>query len=152
MNADERNNQQQGYGQQDDKQANQQHNAAQGQQQQQPTAQDDESTGQASYGNSGESDTGTISQNISDTGQEADLGQSDDPKLFSGSDDDLGGSASSGQQGGESDASGMRSTDQSFADQGQGAMLEDTKGSDGTTDIEVERSQGRESDIEGSSL
>ena len=31
-------------------------------------------------------------------------------------------------------------------------MLEDTKGSDGTTDIEVERSQGRESDIEGSSL
>ena len=45
--------------------------------------------------------------------------------------------------------------DQNFADQGQGALNEDTMGSAqnrDTTDIEAERSQGRESDIEGSSL
>jgi hypothetical protein len=66
------------------------------------------------------------------------------------------GSTSGGGFGGSGQTTGKQgSGDQNFADQGQGAMNEDLMGSDedsGTTDIEVERSQGRESDIEGSSL
>ena len=155
-------------------------------------------TGQASYGNSGETGTDTLSQNSSSFGQDSDLGQSSqsgesgqgrDTRLFSGSGDDMGSSSGGGETGrpgvdGSMDTSSQSGTtnvggstgrsgiegsldssdqttgqqgsgDQDFADQGQGAMNEDLMGSDddsGTTDIEVERSQGRESDIEGSSL
>ncbi len=45
--------------------------------------------------------------------------------------------------------------DQNFAQQGQGALAEDLMGSagkSGGSDLETERSQGRESDVEGSSL
>lgn len=149
MNADERSSGQQGYGQQSPQQSQSQDQQTgrqnpdqqiSGQQQgQQASAEQGGSmaSGQASYGNSG--DTGTLSQNSSDLGQQSDMGQSgqqQDSGLFSGSEDDMGSSG-----------------DQNFADQGQGALNEDRMGSDeGTTDIEIERSQGRESDIEGSSL
>ena len=139
MNADERTPGQQGYGQQSPQQSDGQQPSSQ---QQQVPGQNPEggpsSTGQASYGNSGQADT--LSQNSSFEGQESDFGQAggqgSESTLFKGSQDDTGGGAS-GQQ---------------FADQGQGAMNEDLMGADGTTDIEVERSQGRENDIEGSSL
>jgi hypothetical protein len=152
------------------------------------------STGQASYGNSGETGTDTLSQNSSSFGQDSDLGQSNQTGqsqqsgqgssngLFSGSGNDMGTSSAgtgrlgiegsldgsnqsgndmggstgrSGTEGSMSETGQQGSGDQNFADQGQGALNEDTMGSDqdrGTTDIEVERSQGRESDIEGSSL
>ncbi len=142
MNADERNTDQQ----------DKQRDMAPASQQQQPSTQGRVSTGQASYGNSGQSSSETLSQNDSDLGRKTDLGQSGDRKLFSASDDDLGSSAAAGDQGINSDPSQMRSDDQSFEDQGQGALSEDTMGSDGTTDFGTERSLGRESDIEGSSL
>jgi hypothetical protein len=164
MNADERNPGQQGYGQQSPQQS--QGQQASGQQQKQPQqsetmnqGQQDGSmaTGQASYGNSGEADL--LSQNSSSQGQESDMGESGeqggDSSLFAGSEHDMG---SSGQAGGGTGSTGQSASqqgsgaDQSFADQGQGALNEDLMGSDGTTDIEVERSQGRESDIEGNSL
>lgn len=52
------------------------------------------------------------------------------------------------------DASGRDPSASGFADQGQGAPKEDTKDGEtsGITDIEIERSQGRETDIEGSAL
>jgi hypothetical protein len=165
-------NQQQPASQQPSAQQQQQQPSGQQQGQVAPTSEGQEggsmATGQASYGNSGEATT--LSQNSSSFGQDSDLGQSDqsqqssegsDSSLFRGSDDDLG-SAGSGQAGGGGDVGGsgqiagqQGSGDQDFADQGQGALNEDLMGSDddgGTTDIEVERSQGRESDIEGSSL
>nr|WP_314446470.1 hypothetical protein [uncultured Sphingomonas sp.] len=194
MNADERTPGQQGYGEQTSQQAD----GAKGQQQQIGQQQDGgTSTGQASYGNSGDTGSATLSQNSTSLGQESDIGQSGqgrDTGLFSGSDDDLGSSTGrtgidgsmdqSGQsgtrpgsnEGGSTGRAGIEgsldtqsdeglstgqatgqqaSGNQNFADQGQGAMSEDLLGSDrdsGTTDIEVERSQGRESDIEGSSL
>jgi hypothetical protein len=132
------------------------------------------STGQASYGNSGETDT-LQSQNGSDFGQESDMGQST-PQEQSGvigsgnSSNDIGGSGSStepadasGDQlsnpavttGGQKDESG----EQDFAFQGQGALNRDIMGDgqnsskrQGTDDIEVERSQGREPGIDGSSM
>lgn len=152
------------------------------------------STGQASYGNSGETDADTLSQNSTSLGQDSDLGQSNqtgqagqtgqssDSGLFSGSNDDLGTSSAgtgrtgiegsiddpnlsdkdlggstgrSGIDGSLDEADQQTPRDQDFADQGQGALNEDAMGSAkdrGTTDIEAERSQGRESDIEGSSL
>lgn len=151
MNADERTPGQQGYGQQSPQQ--EQGQQAQSQQQQQPTMSDQDqggsmATGQAAYGNSGQADT--LSQNSSSMGQGADFGQTgsqsnqgtNDSSLFRGGSDDTGSGGISSQQG---------SGDQSFADQGQGAMNEDLMGSsdDGTTDIEIERSHGRESDVEG---
>lgn len=152
MNADERNPGQQGYGQQSPQQSQGQQAGSQ-QQQQSETMSDEQdggmSTGQAAYGNSGEADV--LSQDSSSMGKHNDAGQSasqgSNNSLFSGSKDDMGGSASSpsmNQQGSQSD--------QDFADQGQGALNEDLMGSDGTTDIEVERSQGRESDVEGKGL
>lgn len=71
-----------------------------------------------------------------------------------------GGQSGSGFVGSSSDTSSdylqtQDDDDQDFADQGQGALQDDTMGQGedpGTTDIEIERSQGRESDIEGSSL
>lgn len=169
MNADERTPGQQGYGQQTsqeadgqrarDQQGNQQPTGQQ--QQQQPTDQGQGqdggamSTGQASYGNSGETDE--LSQNSSSLGQENDMGQDrgdqGGQRLFSGSDDDLGGAGSDGMPsalgGGGYGGSGQTTggDDQDFASDGQGA-LDDNDG-DGTTDIEIERSQGRESDVEG---
>jgi hypothetical protein len=133
-------------------------------------------TGQASYGNSG--DTGASqSQNSSDLGQASDMGQSTSPEQsgFIGSGnpaDDRGGSSSSAnQQGTDAGQSGNPgstpsgsiqqdgSTEQDFAFQGQGALDRDIMGdgqnsseSRGTDDIEVERSQGREPGIDGSSL
>lgn len=160
MNADERASGQQGYGQQSPQQSSdgattaQQQPASQQQQQQQQqatmTGQDQEGspvdTGQAAYGNSGETDT--LSQNSSSLGQESDMGQAGGGgALFSGSGEDMGSAqGASAEQG---------SDRQDFADQGQGALNEDLMGSSddgGTTDIEIERSQGRESDIKGSSL
>ncbi len=156
MNQDENQTSQQGYGQ-DPTSKDLQEGQPQGrQQQQQPqasgeTAQQggaaDFSTGQASYGNSGQAELQTQSQNSSDMGQEADMGQS-------------GGSQGSGFIGSASSGDDLgSSSDQDFAEQGQGALNEDLMGSDqeedddlGTTDIETERSQGREPDIEGSAL
>lgn len=103
-------------------------------------------TGQASYGNSGQGDAMTQNQNRPDQGQEADLGQ--------GAQSGEGGSGfvgSSTDNSSEYLQSGSDSQD--FAEQGQGALDEDDDDDAiGTTDIETERSQGRESDIEGSSL
>jgi hypothetical protein len=69
-----------------------------------------------------------------------------------------GGSADT-QRSGSYDSGGAapNASGQNFADQGQGAMNEDMMGSDqddgrSTNDIEIERSQGNESDVEGSSL
>jgi hypothetical protein len=153
MNADERNPGQQGYGQQSPQQSQGQQANSQQQQQsetmQQGQQADSMETGQASYGNSGEADL--LSQNSSSMGQESDLGQSggqsSDNSLFSGSEDDMGGSSS-----GQSMSDQGIQSDQISADQGQSALNEDLMGSDGITDIEVERSQGRESDVEGNSL
>jgi hypothetical protein len=150
MNADERNPGQQGYGQQSPQQSQGQQANSQQQQQsetmQQGQQADSMETGQASYGNSGEADL--LSQNSSSMGQESDMGQSGEgSSLFSGSEDDMGGSSS-----GQAMSDQGSQSDQSSADQGQSALNEDLMGSDGITDIEVERSQGRESDIEGNSL
>ncbi|GAA4005108.1 hypothetical protein [Sphingomonas humi] len=156
MNADERTPGQQGIGEQRS-QHNQANEHADRQQQQQQTPQDGGmSTGQASYGNSGETGTDTLSQDSSSLGQESDLGQTNqsadnrqdgDRSLFRGSDKDMGSTGETDRQ---------DTTGQDFADQGQGALNEDLMGSDEdtarNTDIETERSQGRESDIEGSSL
>lgn len=141
------------------------------------------STGQASYGNSGETGAGTPSQNGDGVGRETDLSQSGQQEsqsnngLFSGSSNDMGAnSAGTGRSGieGSLDGSNQSANDmggttgrsgiegslsetdeQNFSDQGQGAMSEDAMSSSRdrvTTDIETERSQGRETDIEGSSL
>ena len=137
-------------------------------------------TGQAAYGNSGQADAETMtqSQNSSDMGQQADMGQAANANDtgegmplgtagggYGGSGEtQSGGQSGSGFVGSSSDNSGeyhqSSAGDQDFAEQGQGAMNQDLMGSDdedgddyaGTTDIETERSQGRESDIEGSSL
>jgi hypothetical protein len=141
MNADERSSGQQGYGQQSP-QEDQSRTAQRGEQS--PTSSERESdggspaTGQASYGNSGDTgelssgDTGELSQQRSDFGQEADLGGdgSQNSPLFGGSADDTAG----------------------HAEQGSADRSEELDGSQGTTDIEIERSQGRENDIEGRSL
>lgn len=143
MNADERTPGQQGYGQQTSQQA-----------ERQPTseattepADTPQETGQAAYGNSG--GTGTMTEGSSQ-GQEADLGQADRGEsgaMFQGSEDDTGGSASGQASAEQSQDQQDSGSGQAFADQGQGASADE-----GTTDIEVERSQGRESDIEGKSL
>ncbi|GAA4027013.1 hypothetical protein GCM10022281_02050 [Sphingomonas rosea] len=100
---------------------------------------DDMATGQASYGNSG--DTGTVDQQADNAPDSASQGGD---RLFSGSSDDLGSS-------GQAQSSANLGTDgaQDFAADGQGASTEDPTA---TTDVESERSQRRDSDIEGSSL
>ncbi|NJC06946.1 hypothetical protein GGQ97_002739 [Sphingomonas kaistensis] len=138
------------------------------------------STGQASYGNSGDTGSETLDPNGSSLGQESDEGQSGETgegretRLFSGTENDLG-SAGTGRSGiagsvddpnrsnanlgGSTGRSGIEGSldaeDQSFADQGQGAMSGDAMGSaekGGTTDIDTERAHSRDGDIEGSSL
>lgn len=102
----------------------------------------DISSGQASYGNSGETDTMSQSRNRSDEGQQADMGQA-------------GGKGGSGFVGSSANDSGeyLQSSagDRDFAEQGRGA-IEDPSVDAAGADVETERSQGRESDIEGSSL
>lgn len=91
------------------------------------------------------SDMGSGSAGTGRTGIEGSL---DGPNQ---SESDMGGSTGRSGIEGSLDETG----EQDFADQGQGALSEDAMGSSqnrGTTDIETERSQGRETDIEGSSL
>lgn len=153
MNADERTPGQQGYGQQSPQQSETggDRSSSRGGQDADMTDEGragDMTTGQASYGNSGETDT--LSQNSSSSGQESDMGQGGDGGLFNSSQEDRGGSAPSQAAGQQPSSSGQASSEQ-----GQDAQSEDLMGSDddsGTTDIEIERSQGRESDVEGSSL
>lgn len=123
MNADERSTGQEGYGRQDLEQSSSRQPAAQSQQpdtMNQGRQSGAPATGQASYGNSGETD---LSQDDSSLGQEADLGQSGGTtgkdSLISGSDSDT--------------------DEQDFASQGQGA-LEQHPETIGTDDIAVERS------------
>ena len=181
MNQDENQTGQQGYGQDPTSQQQQQPQAQQSQQQPQgQQGSNDFETGQASYGNSGQADALTQSQNSSDMGQDADMGQAASGQgsgsqgsgfIGSGSSgNDMGSSSgqsegmplgtAGGGYGGSADTTGGQSSsgmaqagssDQDFADQGQGAMNEDLMGSEqdddddlGTTDIETERSQGRE--------
>ncbi len=115
------------------------------------------STGQASYGNSGDTGVATPGQNSEGVGRETDLSQSNQREaqsnngLFSGSGNDMGAnSAGTGRSGieGSLDGSSQSETDvggstgrsgisgslseteeQDFADQGQGALNEDAMGS-----------------------
>ena len=119
MNADDRTPGQQGFDQQDmqKKELTSQDWQQQpvDQQQQRPLDQQME-TGQASYGNSGETDT--ISRQDSDLGQSADLGQSQqdgNSGLFSGAADDMGDSTSSEMTLGTD-------REQQFSQDGQGAL------------------------------
>lgn len=150
MNADDRTPGQQGFDQQDmqknehTRQDRQQQPVDQ-QQQQQPLDQQME-TGQASYGNSGETDT--ISRQDSDLGQSADLGQSQqggNSGLFSGAADDMGDSTSSEMTLGTD-------REQQFSQDGQGALDDQGRSSIDSSDIDSERSERRSSDIEGSNL
>jgi hypothetical protein len=115
------------------------------------------STGQASYGNSGETGAGMPGQGLD---QETNLGQMNPADqqsgngLFSGSGNDMGSSSTAN---GSSDVEDTlnKADEQDFADQGQGALSDDAMASSqerGTTDLETERSQGRPTDTEGSSL
>lgn len=149
------------------------------------------STGQASYGNSGEGSPDASGENKSSHGQNEALGETGrDTDLSSTSDSDTGsssagtgrsgidgsmdsdqstrnaagstgrsgieGSLDSSAQSGFTPSMGQQdSSEQGFANQGQGAPDQATMSTDrqsGTHDIEMERSQGRENDIEGSSL
>ena len=99
------------------------------------------STGQASYGNSGQTDQMTDTEHSPSFGQEPDIDSSNqDSSSFigsQGSSDDIG-------------AASQQDTDEQDEGSKTDNMSDDV--SSGTTDIEIERSQGRESDIEGSSL
>lgn len=159
MNQDDRNLEGQGYGQNNAQQGNQQPEASQ---QQQPMSQDQDdggaSTGQAAYGNSGETDT--LGQNSSSQGQESDLGQSGSPTsentMFGGPDSDMGNQQSPEASGGfgqnqQDPAQRPADGSQNFAEDGQGAMDGNPVTSE-SDDDEVERAQGRESGFESNNL
>jgi hypothetical protein len=146
MNTDDRTPGQQGFDEQDHQQTSQDRQQQPIDQQQDRPLDQQMETGQASYGNSGETDT--ISRQDSDLGQSADLGQSQqdgNSGLFSGSADDLGDSTSS-------EMNLDTQPEQQFSPDGQGALDEQGRSPMGSTDIESERSERRDSDIKGSSL